>query len=171
MAEERFDVVIVGGGSAGCALANRLTADPGTRVLVLEAGRPAGHARTEDVNGYRQGGFGAFDRNIHRGRRISAARAYLHPVLGRPNLTVRTGAFVTGLRLAGRRATGVEYRVGPAGGSPHVADAGEVILCGGSINSPQLLQLAGIGETGHLRSLGIEVVADVPGVGANLQDH
>src|SRR2546426_564303 len=68
-------------------------------------------------------------------------------------------------------ATGVEYRVGPAGGTAHVADAGEVILCGGSINSPQLLQLAGIGEAGHLRSLGIEVVADVPGVGANLQDH
>jgi choline dehydrogenase len=302
MAEERFDVVIVGGGSAGCALANRLTADPDVRVLVLEAGRrdwrfdvfvhmpaalalpignrfwdwgyrsepepfmggrrvyhargkvlggsssingmifqrgnpldyegwaaspgmetwdyahclpyfkrmetalaaapddpwrghdgplvlergpatnelfgamleaavQAGYERTEDVNGYRQEGFAAFDRNIWRGRRISAARGYLHPVMGRPNLTVRTGAFVTRLRMAGKRVTGVDYRMGPGGGSPHVAEAGEVVLCGGAINSPQLLQLSGIGDPDHLRSLGIGVVAPLPGVGANLQDH
>ncbi|HLX34075.1 MAG TPA: choline dehydrogenase [Candidatus Limnocylindrales bacterium] len=310
MAEERFDVVIVGGGSAGCALASRLSEDPGTSVLVLEAGRPdwrfdvfvhmpaalalpignrfwdwgyesepepymhgrriyhargkvlggsssingmifqrgnpldydgwasapgmetwdyahclpyfkrledclaaapddpwrghggplplergpatnelfgamldaavqAGYERTADVNGYRQEGFALFDRNIRRGRRISAARAYLHPVMGRPNLSVRTGAFVTGLRgnAAGNgqharpRVTGVDYRTGPGGGSAHAVDAGEVILCGGSINTPQLLQLAGIGDPEHLRGLGIDVMAALPGVGANLQDH
>src|SRR5579862_3232804 len=245
MAEERFDVVIVGGGSAGCALASRLSEDPGTSVLVLEAGRPdwrfdvfvhmpaalalpignrfwdwgyesepepymhgrriyhargkvlggsssingmifqrgnpldferwagdpgmenwdyahclpyfkrmenclagadvwrggdgplilergpatnplfraffeavlqAGYQLTNDVNGYRQEGFAAFDRNIHHGRRLSAARAYLHPVMSRPNLQVTCRAFVTKILFEGERAVGVEYRTGPARG-------------------------------------------------------
>ncbi|HSO28351.1 MAG TPA: choline dehydrogenase [Candidatus Sulfomarinibacteraceae bacterium] len=300
MPTERFDVVIVGGGSAGCALANRLSADPSTRVLVLEAGRrdwrfdvfvhmpaalafpigsrfydwkyesepepfmhgrriyhargrilggsssvngmifqrgnpmdferwaadpgmetwsfahclpyfrrmedaldaaaddpwrghggplplergpatnplfgaffeavqEAGYPLTADVNGYRQEGFAPFDRNIRRGRRISAARAYLHPVLGRPNLVVRTSAFVTRVRFEGTRAVGVEYR--PRSGPVRAVAAGEVILAGGSINSPQVLQLSGIGNAADLGSLGIPVVADLPGVGENLQDH
>ncbi|MBI2781229.1 MAG: choline dehydrogenase [Chloroflexi bacterium] len=299
MAEERFDFVIVGGGSAGCVLANRLTEDPGTRVLMLEAGRPdwrfdvflhmpaalafpigsplydwgyrsepephlhdrrvyhargkvlggsssvngmifqrgnpldyerwatvpgmadwdyahclpyfkrmetclaaapddpwrgrsgplilergpassplfgaffeavqeAGYALTEDVNGFRQEGFAAFDRNIHRGRRLSAATAYLRPAMRRRNLEVRTSAFVTSISFDGRRATGVEYRTG---GGHHRVHAGEVILAGGAINTPQLLQLSGVGEREHLGGLGIEPVHELRGVGRNLQDH
>ncbi len=129
----------------------------------------AGYPLTDDVNGYRQEGFAAFDRNIRRGRRISAARAYLHPVLGRRNLTVRTSTFVTQLHVDGRRVTGVEIE--RQGGGTETIRAGEVILCGGSINTPQLLQLNGIGPAGVLQDLGVPVVADLPGVGANLQDH
>ena len=130
----------------------------------------AGYPRTEDVNGYRQEGFAPFDRNIHRGRRLSAARAYLHPVMRRRrNLTVRTSTFVTGIHLDGRRVTGVEIE--RHGGGTETIDAGEVILSGGSINSPQLLLLAGIGPAADLEALGIPVVADVPGVGRHLQDH
>src|ERR671910_1861078 len=297
MSADRYDIVIVGGGSAGCALANRLSADPGTSVLVLEAGRSdyridpfihmpaalpipignrlydwkyesdpepnlndrkvfhargkvlggsssingmifqrgnpmdyerwaadpgmgewdyahclpyfkrmetclagadewrggdgplvlergpcegplfdaffaaaqeAGYPLTDDVNGYRQEGFAAFDRNIHRGRRLSAARAYLHPVMSRANLDVVTLAHATRIRFDGTRATGVEYS---RGRRAHRVDAGEVLLCGGAINSPQLLQLSGIGAADELRAHGIGVVADLPGVGENLQDH
>jgi choline dehydrogenase len=303
MSEDRYDVVIVGGGSAGCALANRLSADPGTSVLVLEAGRSdlkldpfihmpaalpipignrlydwkyetdpephmggrrifhargkvlggsssingmifqrgnpmdyerwgrepgmkewdylhclpyfkrmetvlledgsnggddwrggsgplvlergpatnplfgaffeaatqAGYPLTDDVNGYRQEGFAKFDRNVHRGRRLSAARAYLHPVKHRKNLTVETLAFATAIRFRGRRAVGVDYL---RGGRLHrSAQAGEVILCGGAINSPQLLQLSGVGDETLLRNQGVELVHHLPGVGENLQDH
>jgi choline dehydrogenase len=292
-----YDVVIVGGGSAGCALADRLSADRSTRVLVLEAGRPdwradvfihmpaalafpigsrfydwrytsepephmggrrvyhargkvlggsssingmifqrgnpmdfekwardpgleawdyahclpyfkrmetclagadewrggsgpivlergpargelfdaffaavqqAGHELTSDVNGYRQEGFAAFDRTLHNGRRLSAARAYLHPAMDRPNLDVRCNRLVTQVRFEGTRAVGVEVS---HLGRRESYDAGEVILCGGAINSPQLLQLSGVGEPRHLSELGIGVVHELPGVGENLQDH
>ena len=135
----------------------------------LDAAAQAGHARTDDVNGYRQEGFGRFDRNLHRGRRLSAARAYVHPVLSRPNLEVRTRCLVTRVLFEGGRAVGVEYRHGR--GPLQQAYAGEVVLSGGAINTPQLLQLSGVGDAGHLRSLGIDVVAALPGVGENLQDH
>ncbi len=295
---QQYDFVIVGGGSAGCALANRLSADPANRVLVLEAGRPdypwdvfihmpaaltfpigsrfydwkyesepepfmngrkvyhargkvlggsssingmifqrgnpldyerwaadpgmkewdyahclpyfkrmencladesgvfrghggpltlergpvgnplfsaffeavqqAGYPLTDDVNGYRQEGFAAFDRNLSRGRRLSAARAYLHPVMNRRNLVVHTRAMVTRVLFDGRRATGVEYsrrgRLERVGG-------GKVILSGGAINSPQLLQLSGVGNSAELDALGIGTVQHLPGVGENLQDH
>ena len=300
MSAARYDFIIVGGGSAGSALANRLSADPGTRVLVLEAGRPdyridpfihmpaaltfpigsrfydwqyesepepfmngrriyhargkvlggsssingqifqrgnpldferwasdpgmetwdhahclpyfkkmetclaaaiddpfrghdgplvlergpatnplftaffaaceeAGYHLTDDVNGYRQEGFAAFDRNIHRGRRLSAARAYLHPVMSRKNLTVRTRTFVTRVVFDGRRAVAVEIE--RRGGGTERIEAGEIILAGGAINSPQLLQLSGVGRSEDLRALGIPVVTDLPGVGDHLQDH
>jgi choline dehydrogenase len=294
----RYDYVIVGGGSAGCCLANRLTEDPGTRVLVLEAGRSdfpwdiyihmpaalsfpignrfydwkyesepepfmhgrriyhargkvlggsssingmifqrgnpldyerwaadpgmeswdyahclpyfkkmesvvtvspnewrggdgplkmergpavnplfraffeavqqAGYPLTDDVNGYRQEGFAAFDRNIYRGHRLSAARAYLHPVMDRRNLEVRTRAFVTRIRFDGTRAVGVDV---VRNGRTQRIDAGEVLLCGGAINSPQLLQLSGVGDGRELQRLGVDVVHDLPAVGENLQDH
>ena len=135
----------------------------------FEAVQEAGYPLTADVNGYRQEGFAAFDRNVHRGRRLSAARAYLHPVLSRPNLKVITGAFVTKILFAGQRAVGVEFTHGK--GAVRRARAGEIILSGGSINSPQLLQLSGVGSADHLSSLGVDVVADLPGVGENLQDH
>ena len=299
MTDQRYDFVIVGGGSAGSALANRLSADPDNRVLVLEAGRPdskwdifihmpaaltipignrlydwryesepepymhgrriyhargkvlggsssingmifqrgnpmdyerwasapgmeswdyahclpyfkrmetclagadewrggsgplilergparsplfqaffqacreAGHPLTEDVNGYRQEGFAPFDRNIHDGRRYSAAVAYLHPAMARPNLDVRTGAMVNRVLFSGTRATGVEYSTWNRRGA-HRVDAGEVILCAGAINTPQTLQLSGVGNARELRTFGLDVVADVPGVGENLQDH
>ncbi|HET9759074.1 MAG TPA: GMC family oxidoreductase N-terminal domain-containing protein, partial [Nocardioidaceae bacterium] len=135
----------------------------------FEAVQQAGYPLTDDVNGYRQEGFAPFDRNVHRGRRLSAARAYLHPVMSRQNLTVETLAMVTGLSRRGNRVTGVEYHQ-PGRGSKHVA-AREVILSGGAINSPQLLLLSGIGPKADLERLGIDVVADLPGVGSNLQDH
>ncbi|HYY76757.1 MAG TPA: choline dehydrogenase, partial [Gaiellaceae bacterium] len=130
----------------------------------FEAVQQAGHALTEDVNGYKQEGFAPFDRNILRGRRLSAARAYLHPVLRRPNLEVRTRAFVTRVVFEGTRAVGVEV-----GGE--TVRAHEVVLCGGAINSPQLLLLSGVGNAEELRALGVEAVHDLPGVGENLQDH
>ncbi len=299
----QFDYIIVGGGSAGCVLANRLTEDPGTRVLVLEAGRSdwridpfihmpaalmfpigsslydwqyasepepfmhgrrihhargkvlggsssingqifqrgnpldyerwaadagmetwdfarclpyfkkmetalaaapddpwrghdgplvlergpassplfeaffaavqeAGYPLTNDVNGYRQEGFAPFDRNIHRGRRLSASRAYVHPILReRGNLAVWTQRFVTQVLFEGSRAVGVEVAHGLGGGAVERLMAGEVILAGGAINSPQLLLLSGIGPAADLDALGIPVIADRPGVGKNLQDH
>jgi choline dehydrogenase len=129
----------------------------------------AGYPRTDDVNGYRQEGFARFDRNVHRGRRLSASRAYLHPVMHRPNLTVHTLAQATRVLFEGRRAVGVEYA--RYGRGTAIVRAGEVILCGGAINTPQLLQLSGVGPASLLQSLGIQTVADLPGVGANLQDH
>jgi choline dehydrogenase len=129
------------------------------------AAEQAGYPRTEDVNGYRQEGFAPFDRNVHRGRRLSAARAYLHPVMDRPNLTVRTRAYATKILFEGGRAVGVRY------GRGREAYGKEIILCGGAINTPQLLQLSGVGNGAELRALGIDVVADLPGVGENLQDH
>ncbi len=291
---ETWDFVIVGGGSAGCALANRLSADPSTRVLVLEAGRPdypwdlyihmpaalsfpignrfydwryesepephmggrrvyhargkvlggsssingmifqrgnpldyerwaadpgmaawdfahclpyfkrvetclagadewrggdgpivlergeaanplfgaffeavqqAGYSLTPDVNGERQEGFAAFDRTIRSGRRVSAARAYLAPVRDRRNLRVETRRFVTRVVFDGTRAVGVEV----AGRG--VLRANEVILCGGAFNSPQLLQLSGVGNARELEAVGVNVVHDLPGVGEHLQDH
>ncbi len=298
MSSKRYDVVIVGGGSAGCALANRLSADPGTSVLVLEAGRsdyridpfihmpaalpiPIGnrlydwkyetdpephmngrrifHARgkvlggsssingmifqrgnpldyerwgaepgmkewdylhclpyfrrmenclagaddwrggdgplklergpatnplfsaffeaaqqagfplTDDVNGYRQEGFAKFDRNVYRGRRLSAARAYLHPVRHRRNLQVETRALAAKVRFQGKRAVGVDYLKG--GRLHRSVDAGLVILCGGAINTPQLLQLSGIGDADLLAQNDVPLVHHLPGVGENLQDH
>src|SRR6476469_2506191 len=110
----------------------------------LQAVQEAGYPLTDDVNGFRQEGFAKFDRNVYRGRRMSASRAYLHPVMSRKNLEVRTNALVTNVVFEGSRAVGVEYRRFGRG-SAHRVDAGEVVLAGGAINSPQLLQLSGVG--------------------------
>jgi choline dehydrogenase len=137
------------------------------------AAQEAGYPLTDDVNGYRQEGFAPFDRNIHRGRRLSASRAYLHPILRRRgNLAVWTQHFVTRVVFEGSRAVGVEVASGPGGrGGVERLTAGEVVLAGGAINSPQLLLLSGIGPATDLEALAIPVVADRPGVGQNLQDH
>ena len=140
----------------------------------FEAVQQAGHELTSDVNGYRQEGFARFDRNIRNGRRLSAAQAYLHPVMDRPNLDVRTRATVSRILFDGLRATGVEYaqaRPGRRGRTADTVTAGEVILCGGAINSPQLLQVSGVGPAEVLRAAGVPIRHDLPGVGAHLQDH
>jgi choline dehydrogenase len=156
-------------GRAGPLVLERGPASSPLFRAFFEAVQQAGYQLTEDVNGYRQEGFAAFDRNLHRGRRLSASRAYLHPVLGRPNLEVTTRALVTRVLFDGTRAVGVEYTHGRR--APRRALAGEVILCGGAINSPQTLQVSGIGDADELKALGIDVVADLPGVGEHLQDH
>src|SRR6478672_9274851 len=135
----------------------------------FEATQQAGYHLTDDVNGYRQEGFARFDRNVHRGRRLSSARAYLHPVRSRKNMRVETLAMATKIRFDGTRATGVDYLRG--GRAHRSVNAGEVILCGGAINTPQLMQLSGIGNPKHLQPLGVPMVHALPGVGENLQDH
>ncbi|MDH5396754.1 MAG: choline dehydrogenase [Cyclobacteriaceae bacterium] len=128
----------------------------------------AGYPLTDDVNGYKQEGFGKFDQTILNSRRLNAARAYIHPVKKRKNLTIVTQAMVTRILFEGKKAVGVAYTKGKR---EIKAYGNEVISCGGAINSPQLLQLSGIGNGGELSKLGIDVVQDLPGVGENLQDH
>ena len=149
----------------------RLETGPCTNPLFeafFAAASEAGLERVDDLNGHRQEGVAPFDRNIWRGRRLSAARAYLHPVRSRPNLEVRTGALASRVIFEGTRAVGVAYLEGRM---RRVVRGGRVVLCGGAINSPQLLQLSGVGPAELLGSHDIDVVADLPGVGQNLQDH
>jgi 4-pyridoxate dehydrogenase len=133
------------------------------------AGQAAGYKTTADYNGAQQEGFGAWQMTVRDGRRCSAADAYLRPALDRTNLTVETDALVTRLVFDGKRAAGVDYVQRGKNITVH-ADR-EVILCGGVINSPQLLMLSGIGDPDELRAHGIAVKAALPGVGKNLQDH
>ena len=162
--------------------------DPGTPYrghsgpLVLERGpatnplfgaffksvQEAGYSLTDDVNGFRQEGFARFDRNIHRGRRLSAARAYLYPAMNRKNLTVKTHAFVRRVIFEGKQAVAVEVVIR---GKTQTIRGREIVLCGGAINTPQILQLSGVGNASELEKLGIPIVHDLPGVGENLQDH
>jgi choline dehydrogenase len=136
---------------------------------VIEACVEAGIPRNDDVNGEDQEGVAYYQLTVKNGQRCSAAVAYLHPVMNRPNLRVETQALTTRVLIEGKRAVGVEYR---QGGETKVAKAAaEVILCGGAINSPQLLQLSGIGSAELLHGQGLPVVADLRGVGENLQDH
>ena len=136
---------------------------------LFAAARQAGHPLSHDTNGAEPEGFARWERVIAHGRRISAARAFLHPVLHRPNLEVRTNAHVTKILFDGARAVGVRYddRSGRAVDVP----AGHVVLAGGAFNSPQLLQLSGVGNAAELAALGVEPVGDLPGVGEHLQDH
>ena len=135
----------------------------------FQAVQQAGYRLTDDVNGFRQEGFAPFDRNVRNGRRLSSSRAYIHPVTGRENLTVTTRALVTKVLLRDGRAIGVEYAAGR--GAPQRAFAGTVILSGGAFNTPQLLQLSGIGNAAELEAVGIAPLHDLPGVGEHMQDH
>ncbi len=135
----------------------------------IAAGAQAGHRVTRDFNGYQQEGFGPYQLTIHNGRRWSASFAYLHPALNRPNLTCEIGARTTRILLDKGRATGVEF-VQDGQTRQAFADA-EVLLCAGAVQSPQILQLSGIGEPESLRAAGVETRHALPGVGANLQDH
>ena len=135
----------------------------------LDAAKQAGYGLTDDVNGYRQEGFGRMDMTVRGGERCSAAKAYLRPAMRRPNLHVLQHTLATRVVMEAGRAVGVEYE---RYGKRHVVRANrEVVLAGGPINSPQLLKLSGIGPAAELAEHGIPIVSDRPGVGANLQDH
>jgi choline dehydrogenase len=135
----------------------------------IEAGRQAGYPVSADLNGERQEGFGPLDMTVREGVRSSTANAYLRPAMKRGKLEVVTHALATRIAFEGRRAVGVHFR--RLGRAQQARARREVILCGGPINSPQVLKLSGVGPAAELRSLGIGVVADRPGVGENLQDH
>jgi choline dehydrogenase len=136
---------------------------------VIDAAESLGYQRNPDYNGAEQDGFGYFQVTQKRGRRNSAAAAYLHPVRSRPNLTVETGAHTRKILFEGKRAVGVAYDLN---GAPREARAGrEVLLCAGAVQSPQLLELSGVGRPELLRQHGIEVLHALPGVGENYQDH
>ena len=139
----------------------------------IEAGKQAGYPYTPDMNGYQQEGFGAMDMTVHEGRRWSTAMAYLRPAIQRANVTLYTGAKASKVLFDGPtdapRAVGVD--VTHRGQFKQFRARREVILCGGAINSPQLLQLSGIGNPDELRAMGINLVSALRGVGENLQDH
>ena len=135
----------------------------------LEAGEQSGQGRSDDLNGYQPEGLARLDSTKWKGRRSSPATAHLKPALGRPNLRLETRALARRVIVEGNRAVGIEYD--HRGARRTVRANREVILSGGAINSPHLLMLSGIGPADHLRSIGIDPVADLAGVGANLQDH
>ncbi|MEJ2513151.1 MAG: choline dehydrogenase [Anaerolineales bacterium] len=170
---KRMETCLAGGepfrGTQGPLVLERGPATNPLFTAFFTAVQQAGYELTDDVNGYKQEGFAAFDRNIRHGRRLSASRAYLHPVMDRQNLKVETKVFVTKILFEGKKAIGVE--VIRSQGQVEKIFGDEIILCGGSINSPQLLQLSGVGNSKELEALGISVVHDLPGVGENLQDH
>lgn len=145
----------------------------GNNVLfhaMVEAGIQAGYARTDDLNGYQQEGFGPMDRTTTAfGRRCSTSRGYLDIARQRDTLTIKTRAVTDRILFDGKRAIGVRWLQGNDVFDCHARK--EVILCGGAIASPQILQRSGVGPSDLLKSLDIAVVADMPGVGANLQDH
>ncbi|KAF0807093.1 alcohol/choline dehydrogenase [Alcanivorax xiamenensis] len=134
----------------------------------VSAAQEAGYPASDDFNNATQEGVGFYKVTQKDGERCGVARAYLHPALERENLTVMTGALVHRVRFDGRTATGVDVE---HQGQVQTLSAGQVILCGGTINSPQLLKLSGVGPRQELEQHGIDVVHDLPGVGENLQDH
>ena len=137
--------------------------------VFIDAGRQLGLPQNHDFNGDVQHGVGFYQVTQRDGARCSSAVGYLRPVRDRPNLTVHTGAQVARITFEGRRASGVTYAMNGQG--HHQPAAREVLVCGGAINSPQLLMLSGVGPADQLAALGIPVVQDAPGVGGNLQDH
>lgn len=156
-------------GGSGPLTVTRLDYQDPLLDAFMQATDLSGFPRNDDYNGASAEGFGPMQTTIRRGKRWSAASAFLRPAVARGNVTVRTGALVRRVIIEGQRAVGVELA---AGGQADTVRAGrEVVLCGGVINSPQVLMLSGIGEAAQLRRHGIPVTADLPGVGQNLQDH
>jgi choline dehydrogenase len=135
----------------------------------MEACREAGHKFNPDFNGVEQQGYGRYESTTKGGERWSAAAAFLRPILDRPNLVIETKALTTRILFEGKRAIGIEYAQN--GNRIQVRAEREVLLCGGAVNTPQVLLLSGIGSGEYLRKRDIPVVADLPGVGENLQDH
>jgi choline dehydrogenase/4-pyridoxate dehydrogenase len=156
------------GGDGPLATQTATFADPLVEAFA-EAGRAAGYKTTADYNGAQQEGFCTWQMTVKDGRRCSAADAYLRPALARSNLTVETDALASRIVFDGRRAAAIEYIAHGETVTAHAAR--EVILCGGVINSPQLLMLSGIGDPAELAAHGIAVKVALPGVGKNLQDH
>ncbi|HSC18895.1 MAG TPA: choline dehydrogenase [Rhizomicrobium sp.] len=156
------------GGNGPLHVSNGRSGNPLFRAFV-QAGMEAGHPYTPDFNGASQEGFGPYQLTIHNGRRWSAAAAYLRPILSRPNLKIGSNAHVTRVLFESSRAVGIEYLQ-----KKQLVQARaerEVLLCGGAVNTPQLLLLSGIGDPEILRRFDIPVLAELKGVGRNLQDH
>ena len=139
-------------------------------IAFIKAGKEAGYKETDDISGYCQEGFGIFDRTVFKGERWSTTRGYLDPVRDRENLTIITKALVCKLNLENNKATGVCFKDNK-NKIFNVKSNKEVILCAGAVGSPHILMLSGIGPKDHLKSMGINLIADMPGVGQNLQDH
>lgn len=156
------------GGDGPLVVSDNPRLDPRSETF-LEAATELGFAANEDFNGAAQDGFGPFQVNIRSGRRITSAGAYLRPVLGRPNLEVATNALATRIVVTDGRASRLDYRHDGETIEAHVRR--EVVLCAGAFESPKLLMLSGIGPAEHLTELGIPVVVNLSGVGANLHDH
>ena len=156
------------GGEGPLRISKASTPSPIYRQFVA-AGAEAGHKLTPDFNGAQQEGFGPYQMTIHDGRRWSAANAYLHPALKRPNLKAEIGARTTRIVIENGRATGVDYV--QDGQTLRAHTDGEVLLCAGAVQSPHILQLSGIGDPEALTAAGVTPVHDLSGVGANLQDH
>jgi choline dehydrogenase len=156
------------GASGPLGVCDLRTINPLAAAFVA-AGEEAGFKRNSDFNGECQEGFGFYQVTQSNGRRHSAAAAFLHPAMSRPNLTVRTDAHTFGIYFEGKRAAVVSFQ--QRNGSAQERAEREIILCAGAVGSPQLLMLSGIGPAAHLRTFDIPVVCDLPGVGGNLQDH
>ena len=142
--------------------------NPLFKAFINAAGQ-AGHRTNIDMNGEEQEGFGMFDTTMHEGERAGVAKYYLKPVLKRKNLTIFKNSFVEKILFEGKKAIGFQVKI--KGKIEKIYASKEVILSGGSINSPQLLMLSGIGDANHLKDKGIDIVNDVKGVGKNLHDH
>ena len=139
-------------------------------IAFIKAGKEAGYKETDDISGYCQEGFGIFDRTVFKGERWSTTRGYLDPVRDRENLTIITKALVCKLIFENNKATGVTFKDNK-NKIFNIKSKKEVILCAGAVGSPHILMLSGIGPKDHLKSMGINLVVDMPGVGQNLQDH
>src|SRR5579884_2039001 len=156
------------GASGPLHVSDLCTVNPLSQAFIA-AGEEIGFPRNQDFNGASQEGFGLYQVTQYKGRRHSAAAAFLHPVMSRKNLTVKTGTHVFGISFENKRAAIVSFQ--QEGGSVQARAEREIILCAGAVGSPQILMLSGIGPAEHLGQFNIPLVCDLPGVGNNLQDH